>query len=258
MKKSAALLLTILLLTACAKTSGITETETADTTETIKITETTESEATESETAESVTTAEYVIVDKTEYPTDITELDLMGYWEYTDYFAGYGDYSNADFGRFTNLTKLNVYAHNAYGEYCMPKKEDLEKLGGVTELKVFGEFLGDINEITALTNVYDLGIFANTIESIGAAAELPNLKRLTVIARHGVDLSALSEFTGLEYLNLRLGYATVDLEMIKGNVSLTDLYVEVNNGEIINADALSGLTDLKSITLIVDGVEYYA
>jgi len=195
------LLLIILLLKACAlKTPGIAEMKTDEITE---------------------TTAEYVIIGGTGYPTDITE--------------------------------LTICAYNDYGKYCMPKREVLEKLGGVTKLYIIGEFLGDINEITALTNVTDLEITANTIDGIGAAAELPNLKRLTVSVRHGVDLSALSEFTGLEYLNLDLGYTAVDLESIKKNANLTDLYVEVNNGEIINIDALSGLTGLKNLSLTVNG-----
>jgi len=207
--KTAALLSAILLLTACAKTYGITETETG----TEEITESADTTV----TAESETADECVI----EFSTD--------------------------------STKLTVYAHNAFGKYCMPKREVLEKLGNVTELYIFGEFLGDLNVITALTNVTDLEIEANTMESIGAAAQLPNLKRLTVSARHGADLSALSEFTGLEHLNLYLGYTTVDLELIKVNTNLTDLTVEVQYGEIANIDALSRLTELKNLSLIIDG-----
>jgi len=220
MKKSAALLSAILLLTSCARTSGITETETG--TEEITVTTADTTATTDSETTETT--------------------DSESYFECVTEFS-------------TDSTELTVYAHNAFGEYCMPKREALEKLGGVTKLHIIGEFLGDLNEITALTSVTDLEINANTMDGIGAAAELPNLKRLTVSARHGADLSALPEFTGLEYLHLNLRYTAVDLEQITGNADLTDLAVEVQYGEIANIDALSRLTKLKNISLITDGSE---
>lgn len=130
---------------------------------------------------------------------------------------------------------------------------DLIGLTNLRRLNLSGNYgIDNIDGIANLTNLQELNLDNTNIGNKGlftafATAQLPNLKKLTLIKTGISNISALANLVSLEVLDLS-NTLVRDISILAGFPNLQLLYLFGTDVSDINA--LSGLTNLRKLSLV--------
>ncbi len=147
--------------------------------------------------------------------------------------------------------------------------------GNVVVVSLDSMSIKDINALSGLTGLKNIGLSSNQILDITALSKLTNLQRLRLCSNYNQDLNSLSGLTALERLSLDRNKIQ-DISFLSGLTSLQSLelghnriqdisslsgltglkYLDLRNNEIQDCSALSGLSALKTVYIMDNQVRY--
>ncbi len=169
---------------------------------------------------------------------DIHDTDLIGLTSLDARFRGIRDLEGVQYC--VDLTELKLYGNEII---------DINVLSSLTNLTVLfldNNQISNISVLSNLTNLRTLMLGNNEIADIGALSGLTNLTALFLGKNRIVDISALSSLINLTRLDL-VDNKIIDIRALSGLTHLTGL--GLGDNEIVDIHALSGLTNLTKIWL---------
>jgi len=149
---------------------------------------------------------------------------------------------------FTGIERLQNLEH-LYASYH--GLTSLAPFASLTHLRVLGVEGNEITDLTPLSGMMyleDIRLGWNPIASIDALRDIPNIRSLTLFQTYVGDLSAISEMSQLEALDLSvLDIESSELDALSGLANLQTLILR--NIALDDISFLSGLTALEKLIL---------
>ncbi|MCL2633641.1 MAG: leucine-rich repeat domain-containing protein [Oscillospiraceae bacterium] len=194
---------------------------------------------------------EYVKIGKSEYATDLTELNLTSSW-------GYNNAELQELYKMTELESLKIIYTTGYveGDVFISEAPDLSVLSGLVNLKnlsvsVSVHYHGNLVDITPLKeliNLEYLELNKHEIEDISALSGLTKLRELHLSRNSISDISPLEKLTNLEVLDISFNNIS-DISVLEHFNSLTK--VSLYGNPISDRSVLFGLTNLTNLNSLI-------
>ena len=171
---------------------------------------------------------------------DITESDMVELTSLDASSQGITDLTGLEYA--TNLTELVLDENTGLGDVS-----ELSGLTNLTSLALKNTGLTDISPLADLTALTGLALSSNSIVNITSLQDLVNLEDLYLGSNEIVDISPLASLTNLKELSLGSNNDISDVSSLVGLVNLE--FLQLADNAISDVSALSGLVNLLSLTL---------
>lgn len=184
-----------------------------------------------------------------EYATNLKTLSInVRYQNYNENI----DYDFSHLSKLSNLKDLKI-SGDAYRFNILKDLENIEMLTISLDHEE-KKATEQLEQIRLLTNLKSLKIYSGQIKNLDLIRTLTNLEEFEINPNYIENLDAIGDFVNLKNLNLTLyqySNETIQIEytFLKKLVNLESLYLQDASTENIDANNLSNMKKLKSLTV---------
>lgn len=150
-----------------------------------------------------------------------------------------------------SMAGINAFENLEYFESDYYDAKDIRALGSLKNLKTLiikgGDEIEDFGALQALTELEVLYLESNQIKEISFVSRMEHLREFTLRDSIAIDLSPLSDKTGITYLELEDNYDIKDYSVLSNLTALETLHLDLcTYGEM---PEVSGWGNLKELSV---------